>query len=196
MARAKAFNEDRALDAAVDCFWLRGYEGTSVRDLTAAMGIGGPSLYNAYGDKRELFERSLRRYAERSMRERIARLEAAHRPKEAITAFVAEIVDRSLKDPKRKGCLLVNAALDVAPHDAEVGRMVSGYLDEIRGFFRRNIEAARKAGQVPRRTDPEAVSGHLLGVITGIRVLARTGADRRLLESVARPALELLEGRR
>jgi TetR/AcrR family transcriptional regulator, transcriptional repressor for nem operon len=196
MARAKAFNEDRALDAAVDCFWLRGYEGTSVRDLTAAMGIGGPSLYNAYGDKRELFERSLRRYAERSMRERIARLEAAHRPKEAITAFVAEIVDRSLKDPKRKGCLLVNAALDVAPHDAEVGRMVSGYLDEIRGFFRRNIEAARKAGQVPRRTDPEAVSGHLLGVIMGIRVLARTGADRRLLESVARPALELLEGRR
>jgi TetR/AcrR family transcriptional repressor of nem operon len=196
MARAKAFDEDRALDAAVDCFWLRGYEGTSVRDLTQAMGIGGPSLYNAYGDKRELFERALRRYAERSMRERIARLEASHRPKQAIAAFVGEIVDRSLKDPERKGCLLVNAALDVAPHDADVGRMVSGYLDEIRGFFRRNIDAARKAGQVPRRTDAEAVSGHLLGVVTGIRVLARTGANRKLLESVARPALELLEGRR
>lgn len=196
MARAKAFDEDRALDAAVDCFWLRGYEGTSVRDLTEAMGIGSPSLYNAYGDKRELFERSLRRYAQRSMRERIARLEAAHQPKEAIVAFVGEIVDRSLKDPERKGCLLVNAALDVAPHDADVGRMVSGYLDEIRSFFRRNIEAARKAGQVARRTDAEAVSGHLLGVITGIRVLARTGANRKLLESVARPALELLGSRR
>jgi TetR/AcrR family transcriptional repressor of nem operon len=196
MARAKAFDEDRALDAAVDCFWLRGYEGTSVRDLTEAMGIGSPSLYNAYGDKRELFERSLRRYAQRSMRERIARLEAAHQPKEAIVAFVGEIVDRSLKDPERKGCLLVNAALDVAPHDADVGRMVSGYLDEIRSFFRRNIEAARKAGQVPRQTDAEAVSGHLLGVVTGIRVLARTGANRKLLESVARPALQLLEGRR
>jgi TetR/AcrR family transcriptional repressor of nem operon len=196
MARTKAFDEDRALDAAVDCFWLRGYEATSVRDLTEAMGIGGPSLYNAYGDKRELFERSLRRYAERSMRGRIARLEATHRPKQAIAAFVTEIVDRSLKDPERKGCLLVNAALDVAPHDAEVGRMVSGYLDEIRGFFRRNIEAARRAGQVPRQTDAESVSAHLLGVITGIRVLARTGANRKLLEAVARPALELLEGRR
>jgi TetR/AcrR family transcriptional regulator, transcriptional repressor for nem operon len=196
MGRFKAFDEDRVLDAAVDCFWLRGYEGTSVRDLTEAMGIGGPSLYNAYGDKRELFERALRRYAERSMRERITRLEATHQPKEAINAFVGEIVDRSLKDPERKGCLLVNAALDVAPHDADVGRMVSGYLDEIRGFFRRNIEAARKAGQVPPRTNAEAVSGHLLGVVTGIRVLARTGANRKLLESVARPALELLEGRR
>lgn len=196
MARSKAFNEDRALDAAVDCFWLRGYEGTSVRDLTEAMGIGGPSLYNAYGDKRELFGRALQRYAERSMRERIARLEASRQPKEAIAAFVGEIVERSLKDPERKGCLLVNAALDVAPHDADVGRMVSGYLDEIRGFFRRSIEAARKAGQVPRRTDAEAVSGHLLGVVTGIRVLARTGANRKLLESVARPALQLLEDRR
>jgi TetR/AcrR family transcriptional repressor of nem operon len=196
MARLKAFDEDRALDAAVDCFWLRGYEATSVRDLADAMGIGGTSLYNAYGDKRELFSRSLQRYAERSMRERIARLEANHRPKEAIRAFLAEIIDRSLKDPDRKGCLLVNSALDVAPHDAEIGKVVGGYLDELRAFFRRNIEAARAAGQVPRTIDAEETSGHLLGVLAGIRVLARTGARRKLLEAVARPALDLLECRR
>lgn len=196
MARLKAFDESRALDAAVDCFWLRGYEATSVRDLTEAMGIGGTSLYNAYRDKRTLFSRSLERYAERSMRERIARLEAAHRPKEAIAAFLAEVIDRSLKDPDRKGCLLVNSALDVAPHDAEIGKVVAGYLDEIRAFFRRNIEAARKAGQVPRRLDAEELSGHLLGVLLGIRVLARTGARRKLLEAAVRPALDLLEGRR
>ena len=76
MARLKAFDEDRALDLAVDCFWSRGYEATSVRDLADAMGIGGASLYNTYGDKRALFVRSLERYANRSMRERIARLEA------------------------------------------------------------------------------------------------------------------------
>lgn len=196
MARLKAFDEERAIDAAVDCFWMRGYEGTSVRDLAEAMGIGGASLYNAYGDKRALFARSLERYANRSMRERIARLEAGHRPKEAIGAFIEEIIERSLKDPDRKGCLLINSALDVAPHDAEIGRVVSGYLDEIRGFFRRNLVAARKAGQVPRKIDAESVSTHLLGVIAGIRVLARTGAGRRQLEDVARPALTLLESTR
>jgi TetR/AcrR family transcriptional repressor of nem operon len=196
MARLKAFDEDCALDAAVDCFWLRGYEATSVRDLAEAMGIGSASLYNAYGDKRALFSRSLERYAERSMRDRIARMEADRRPKEAIGAFIAEIVDRSLKDPDRKGCLLVNSALDVAPHDAEIGRVVAGYLGEIRSFFRRNIEAARAARQVPDHLDAEEVSGHLLGVLLGIRVLARTGAKRKLLEAVARPALELLEDRR
>jgi len=196
MARLKAFDEDRALDAAIGCFWLHGYEATSIRELGEAMGIGGASLYNAYGDKRALFARSLERYAERSMRDRIARMEANHQPRQAICAFIAEIIDRSLKDPDRKGCLLVNSALDVAPHDAEIGKVVGGYLDEIRAFFRRNIEAARKSGQVPGRIDAEEVSGHLLGVIAGIRVLARTGARRKLLEATARPALDLLEGRR
>lgn len=196
MARLKEFDEERALDAAVDCFWLRGYEATSVRDLANAMGIGGASLYNAYGDKRALFSRSLERYAERSMRNRIARMEASHQPKEAVRAFIAEIIDRSLKDPDRKGCLLVNSALDVAPHDAVIGKVVGGYLDEIRDFFRRNVEAARKSGQAPCSVDAEEVSGHLLGIVLGIRVLARTGAKRRLLESAARPALDLLEARR
>ena len=193
MARLKAFDEDRALDLAVDCFWSRGYEGTSVRDLADSMGIGGASLYNTYGDKRALFVRSLERYANRSMRERIARLEANRQPKEAILAFLAEIIDRSVADPDRKGCLLVNSALDIAPHDAEIGKAVGDYLGEIRAFFRRNIEAARKAGQVSRRLDPEEMSGHLLGIVLGIRVLARTGAKRKLLEGVARPALGLLE---
>ncbi|CAN5206855.1 TetR/AcrR family transcriptional regulator [soil metagenome] len=193
MARLREFDEDRALDSAVDCFWKRGYGATTVRDLADAMKIGGASLYNAYGDKRALFARSLERYANRSMRERIERLEAGHRPKEAIRAFLAEIVERSLKDPDRKGCLLVNSALDVAPHDAEIGKVVAGYLDELRAFFRRNIEAAQRDGQTPKTIDAEEVSGHLLGVLLGIRVLARTGARRKTLEGVARPALALLE---
>lgn len=192
MGRLKEFDQDKAIDGAVDCFWTRGYEATSVRDLAAHMGIGGASLYNAYGGKRALFVAALERYANRSSRERIARLEAAGQPRQAIEAFLAEIVDRSLKDRARKGCLLVNSALDVAPHDAEIGKVVAGYLEEIRAFFQRNIEAARRAGQVPRDIDAAGVSAHLLGILLGIRVLARTRPDRALLDSVVRPALDLL----
>jgi TetR/AcrR family transcriptional repressor of nem operon len=195
MARTKDFDEDKAIDAAVDCFWRRGYEASSVRDLADSMGIGGASLYNAFGGKRALFERSLERYANRSMRERVARLQSAHRPREAIEAFLREIVDRSLSDRERKGCLLVNSALDVAPHDAGLGRSVAGYLDEIREFFRRNLAAARKSGEIPRRIDVEGTATHLLGVVIGIRVLARTGARRKALEAVSRPALDLLKVR-
>jgi TetR/AcrR family transcriptional repressor of nem operon len=192
MGRLKAFDEDEVLDRAVDCFWQHGYEATSVRDLADRMGIGGASLYNAYGDKRALFVAALARYADRSMRERIARLEKSGRPKEAIRAFLAEIIDRSLEDPDRKGCLLVNSALDVAPHDAAIGRVVAGCFAELRAFFRRNLEAARAAHQVPRQTDLDELAGHLLGVVLGVRVLARTGANRAQLDAVARPALRLL----
>jgi TetR/AcrR family transcriptional repressor of nem operon len=197
MPRAKAFNEDLAIDRAVDCFWARGFEATSVRDLSDAMGIAGASLYNAYGDKRALFVLALERYASRSMRERVARLETRHPPKEAIEAFVAEIIERSVRDPDCKGCLLVNTALDVAPHDETIGRLVSGYIGEIRAFFHRCLEAAQRSGALPSSLDVDVVSAHLMGIVMGLRVLARMrttppAAKRKLLDAVARPALDLL----
>lgn len=193
MARLREFDEDKAMDAAIDCFWARGYEATSVRELAGCMGIGGASLYNAYGDKRALFVAALERYSNRSMRERIVRVERDHPPKEAIAAFLAEIIERSFGDRRRKGCLLVNSALDVAPHDVGLAAVVAGYLGELRAFFRRNVVAACAAGQAPADLDADEVSGHLLGVLTGIRVLARATPDRKLLEAVARPALRLLD---
>ena len=196
MARLKSFDEQRALDRAVDCFWRRGYQATSVRELAGTMGIGGTSLYNAYGDKRALFVRCLARYANRSSRERMARMEEQHAPKQAVRAFLGEIIERSLKDPDGKGCLLVNSALDVAPHDADIAAAVAGHLGEIREFFRRNIEAARRSGDVPKTADADALSGHLLGVVMGIRVLARISRDRDLMEDIARPALALLDSPR
>ena len=80
MARPRKFDEAKVLDAATDCFWQDGYEATSIRDLAARMGITGASLYNAFGGKRSLFRAVLQRYAERSTRERIARLDRPHRP--------------------------------------------------------------------------------------------------------------------
>ena len=192
MPRSKAFDEDRAVDAAVDCFWAHGYGATSVRDLAEAMGIGGASLYNAYGDKRALFMRALERYANRSMRERLARIEARHAPRQAIAAFLAEIVDRSVKDPDCKGCLLVNSALDAAHGDAELAELVASYLGEIRAFFRRNLGTCRRDGIIAPGLDVEVVADHLLGVVLAVRVLARTGARRRVLERVVRPTLDLL----
>src|SRR5258708_5294538 len=123
MGRPREFDETAALDAATDCFWRDGYEATSVRELAASMGITGASLYNAFGDKRSLFREVLQRYAELSMRERIARLESTLPPKQAVRAFMGEIVEHSVEGDRR-GCLLVNTALDTAPHDPELGAEV------------------------------------------------------------------------
>src|SRR5665213_707822 len=104
MARPRSFDESEALDAAIACFWRRGYSATSMRDLEGEMGIGTASLYNVFRDKRTLFLRALDRYIDGTMRERITRLEGTLAPKEAVKAFIGEIVEGSLNDPERRGC--------------------------------------------------------------------------------------------
>jgi TetR/AcrR family transcriptional repressor of nem operon len=193
MARPREFDETAALDVAMDCFWQDGYEATSVRDLATRMGITGASLYNAFGDKRSLFRQALQHYAERSTRERIARLESTLAPKEAVCAFLSEIVERSLDTRDRRGCLLVNTALEVAPHDPELGAEVAARLGEIEAFFCRAIIAAQQEGSVPSDRDPADLARLLLGVTLGVRVLARSNPQRELLEGAVRPALALLD---
>jgi TetR/AcrR family transcriptional repressor of nem operon len=193
MARPREFNEDAALDAAMYRFWKRGYQATSVRDLEAETGLTSPSLYNAFGDKRALFRRVLERYAEHSARVRIARLEAEMPPKEAIRAFIAGIIEYSLNDKERRGCLIVNSALEIAPHDPEIGAEIATRLAEVEAFFRRCIAAARRDHSVPADRNPNDIARLLLGVTIGIRVVARTNPDRKLLEGMARPALALLD---
>lgn len=193
MPRPRTFDDSVALDAAIDCFWRRGYEATSVRDLTERMGIGGTSLYNAFGDKRALFVQALERYMDRATRERIRRLETSLPPKQAIRQFFREIVERAVNDRDRRGCFLINSALEVAPHDAELGAEIAERLGEIEAFLRRSVQAAQADGSVPKSRNSREIARLLLGVLLGIRVLARSKPDRALLEGVVRPALALLD---
>jgi TetR/AcrR family transcriptional repressor of nem operon len=192
MARPRGFDETVALDAAIECFRRRGYEATSVRDLTDCMGIGPTSLYNSFGDKRALFIKALERYVDCSVRARLARLESSLPPKQAVRTLIEDVVERSLTDRTRGGCLLINSALEIAPHDAEVGAEIAKRLGEIEGFFRRSISAAQSSGTVPRKLNSSDFARLLLSVLLGIRVLARSKPERTLLEGVARPALSLL----
>ena len=193
MARPREFDEATALEAAIECFWHRGYEATSVRDLAENMGISAPSLYNAYGDKHKLFMQALEHYLDHSTRARIKRLENSLPPKRAVQKFIEEIIERSVNDRERRGCFLINSALEVAPHDKKLGRLIADRLAEIEGFFYRAIKAAQMEGAVPRNRAAKDLARLLLGVLLGIRVLARSKPERALLEGVARPALALLD---
>lgn len=193
MARPRGFDEASALDAAIECFRRRGYAATSVRDLTESMGIGATSLYNSFGDKRALFIRALERYVERSVRARIKRLECSLPPKRAIRTLIEEVIERSVTDRTRGGCLLINSALEVAPHDPELAEAIASSLGEIEAFFRRSVVAAQAEGTIPRNRKPRDLSRLLLGIVLAIRVLARSKPDRSLLEGMVRPALAALD---
>ncbi|MCR4471808.1 TetR/AcrR family transcriptional regulator [Burkholderia sp. SCN-KJ] len=190
MARPREFDEASALDAAVGHFWLHGYQSTSVRELAAAMGITGASLYNAFGDKRALFKMALARYIETSIEGRVIRKH--HSTVRAIDAFFKDVVNYSLKDKDRKGCLLVNSALELGDDGAELKGVVSDVFVEIEVFFKRAIARGQEQGEVSTELPASDLARLLLGALLGIRVLARVRPDRALLEGIVRSALVTL----
>lgn len=191
MARPREFDECAVLDAAVQCFCVQGYEATSVKDLVAHTGIAAASLYNAFGDKRAIYQRALDHYVEGSVADRIRRCDKLP-PREAIETFFAEVLKRSLGDRDRKGCMLVNAALDMAPHDPEFRKAVAEVLVRIEAFFCNRIKAGQADGTITRELQAEVLGRHLLCVLTGLRVLARVRPERSLLEGAVAPSLALL----
>jgi TetR/AcrR family transcriptional repressor of nem operon len=191
MARPREFDETTVLEAAMNCFWAQGFEQTSVRDLAEQMGITGASLYNAFGDKRSLYRQAFVYYLAETVRARVARLEKLP-PGTAVRAFFEEIIERSVDDKQRRGCMLVNAALELAPYDPEFQRLVTEEMVFIEAFFRRCIEAGQKDDSITDTRPADELAKLLLSVLLGIRVLARTRPQREVLEGAANGVLALL----
>lgn len=193
MGRPKSFDETAALDAAIGCFWRRGYEATSVRDLADEMNIQGASLYNAFGDKRQLFRTALQRYLDMEARRRLSTLDAAPDSIQGLKKFFKDLVASAAASDC--GCLLVNSAMEIAPHDGELATDICAGLNEIEAGFRKAIEASQRRGLIPRSESAVDLSRLLLAAVIAILVLSRASSDRRLLESIAKSALAKVIGR-
>jgi TetR/AcrR family transcriptional regulator, transcriptional repressor for nem operon len=192
MARPREFDEEAVLDAAMQCFWAHGYEATSVKDLIGRTGLTAASLYNAYGDKRAMFRTALDHYIEKSIGARLQRSESLP-PRDAIRAFFEDILRRSLSDRERKGCMIVNCALEMAPHDKEFRATIVETLGRLEAFFLNCVERGQADGTITSAVPAIGLAQHLLGVLMGVRVLARVRPERSLLEGVINTALVFLD---
>jgi TetR/AcrR family transcriptional regulator, transcriptional repressor for nem operon len=191
MARPREFDEATVLEVAMNCFWAQGFGQTSIRDLAEQTGITGASLYNAFGDKRSLYRQAFGYYLAQTVRDRVARLEKLP-PIAALRSFFDEIIAKSVDDEQHRGCMLVNAALELAPYDPEFQELVAKELVFIEAFFRRCIAAGQKDGSVTDTRPAKELAKLLLSVLLGIRVLARTRPQRAVLEGAANGVLALL----
>ena len=181
----KRFDPDRALDRAIDAFWLEGYEATSAEDLVRAMGINRGSLYATFGSKAELYRRALERYASRTCGELRAGLEADGPVLPALRAALHEQARELASDPQRRGCLLTNACSEGAAQDPVVGAVVREALDETRALLAATISRGQSSGELPSCAGPDELADLVLTTMHGLRVLARAGQDLpRLLASV------------
>jgi TetR/AcrR family transcriptional repressor of nem operon len=188
----KKFDTDEALERAMHAFWAHGYEATSVQDLLGTMGLNRGSLYATFGDKRSLFIRALRHYDAVYRRTWVTALAEHRSPREVITAAFEEVIATVLEGGSRDGCLLINTALELSPHDPEIRDIVGHGLAEMEAFFREMIEKGRVSGDIPADIDPIETARALLGLFIGLRVLSRSRPEEPLLRSIADHAGTLL----
>ena len=192
MARTKEFEPEKALTMAMDLFWRRGYEATSVHDLLEEMGIGRGSMYDTFGDKRALFLEALDRFEETRVSRADEILEGSASAVEGIRRLFETTIEGLVSYEPRRGCLLANTAVELAPHDEQVARRISRYVRRTEDAFERALVRGRATGEIPADKDPKALARFLVSTLHGVRVLARAGVDRAVLDDSVRTALEVL----
>lgn len=188
----KNFDVEEALQKAMEVFWRKGYEATTITDLTDATGVKRQSLYNAVGDKQQLFVRALLKYDSEQRRATLASLEARSEPLDSIRMLFTHVVKESLTDEARRGCLLVNTAVDLQAQTEEVQLLVTAALADFRRFFERMIEHGKVRSEISQSVDTQAAAAGLLGMFIGIRVLARGAFQPETLERMGEQALALV----
>ncbi|MCW8309413.1 TetR/AcrR family transcriptional regulator [Acidiphilium sp. PA] len=189
MPRPRTLTDEIVLDRAVGVFWRHGYADASLRDLTSVTGLSAASLYHRYRDKDGLFTAVLDRYAQQGLTSRLARLTAIADPLAAIRQFFDEIIDLSINDPDRLGCLLVNSVLDGGKMSQAARNTARTRLGEVETFFRIQLEKARASGTTHPGIEPAVMAEILLAAVLAIRVLARLAPERERLERLVAHAL-------
>jgi TetR/AcrR family transcriptional repressor of nem operon len=194
MARPREFDRDQALDRAVEVFWARGYERTSVEDLTESMGIQRGSLYAAFGDKHRLFLEALDRYEERFYRGMLELLDRAP-AREAIESVFRRVVSECACASGGKGCLITNTAVALAEDDPETAARVRANLRRVESAFEAALLRAEASGGL-RGRDPRALARFLTNGLQGLRVLSRCCVGVEVLEDVVAVTLSVLDDKK
>jgi TetR/AcrR family transcriptional repressor of nem operon len=196
MARPKEFDESKALREAMMLFWEKGYEATSMRDLMRRMQINRASLYGTYGDKRALFLRALQEYEQAFGYRTLLERARQGSPIEAIKSLFAEIIRSLMKisSVRKRGCLIQNTALELSPHDLEVGKRVKANFELCHRIFAEVLQLARKKGELHKSDQEiEELGIFLFANLSAIRSLAKVGMNESALRAVATNALRALD---
>lgn len=190
MARPREFDESEVLDRALQTFWSKGYEGTSIQDLVHATGLGRASLYGAFGDKELLYRRVLDRYTER-MADMDELAASAPTSRAAFEIIFKLWIGATCQKSGPRGCFLQLAG--TAGGDAAFARdTLSGSLRHMERLFTEIVKRGQTKAELTTDRDPTAVARLLVVVVQGLGTLARAGWGQERLRSAVEEALDLL----
>ncbi len=193
MSRTKEFDPDAVLQRALELFWERGYEATSMADLVQHLGIARASIYATFGGKHDLYVQALDRYAQVRDPRVVEMLSQPGLVLPAVRALVEAYATETLDDERRRGCMVVNAAVELMPRDPEAARRVEASWDIIETALTSALTRARAQGEIPETKEPRALARFLLVVLQGIRVLGHASPDPGRVRDATAQALGILD---
>lgn len=195
MARPREFDPDAALEQAMQVFWAKGYEATSLNDLCEATRLGRSSLYAAFGDKRDLMLRSLDRYSDQGAA-RFTALLSVPPIQAALCKVLDGFIDQITAGPGRRGCFIGNCAAELARGDHEAMARVRRGLARNEAIFREAFARAKTRGELSPAADPAALARFITSGLQGLRLVGKANPDRAVLEDIAAVMMRCVDGRR
>lgn len=192
MARTREFDVDKALEAAMELFWEKGYEATSLQDLTSRMGIQRPSIYAAFGDKQELFEAALRRYTKLHASHVRSSLLNHSSAKQAVRAFFEQLIEEAYSGKPSRGCFCLNTMVELAPHDEKFEILTREHQMYLSVLFQETIEQGIGNGEFEPGMNARAVAKALVVSLIGLTVLMKSRPERSFVEQSLQVILTLL----
>jgi TetR/AcrR family transcriptional repressor of nem operon len=193
MPRKKEFDEFEVLNRAMEIFWHKGYEATSIQDLVDEMGINRGSLYGTFTDKRALFLAAIQHYDRTVVSSVVVALHKPGSARKVIEDYIRGEVRRALEDSHRHGCFLTNSAVEVAYKDVQAGDSLKASLKRIEAAFYDALVAAKAQGELRTRRDLRALARFLSSSLQGLRVMARVNPDKDVLNGIADIILAALD---
>ncbi|QWI38693.1 TetR/AcrR family transcriptional regulator [Bacillus mycoides] len=193
MARLREFDKEKALDAAMQLFWEKGYAATSLSDLTAKMEIQRPSLYAAFGDKEGLFEAALRRYTNLHAASIRTKLQKERSVKEAIRTFFENMVEEEYKKESNKGCFCINTMVEIAPHNEKFEVLTREHQMYLSVIFQELITKGIQSGELQSDVNAKALAQTLVTSLIGLTVLMKSRPKRSVVDNSVCIILSLLK---
>ena len=190
MVRARAFDPATTLSQVVDLFSSKGYSETSMEDIVRETGVSRYGLYGTFGNKRELFEQALEKYAESMGKKSFLRLLEPGASLDHIRAIFEERIEDLCQDEEHRGCLFVHTAMQLAPQDDELRGVLQRFMKRISKAFSIGLDSAKGRGEIRDDVDVDATGELLTSTLFGLAVLGRTGFSRESLGSIVEGTLE------
>jgi TetR/AcrR family transcriptional repressor of nem operon len=193
VARTKEFDPEAALQAALELFWRRGYEATSMSDLVEHLGVGRASIYATFGSKHELYMKALERYQEQ-LPDLLRELSRPGPVLPAVHAVVRRYADEAAAEELRlHGCFLTNTAAELAPHDPAAARQVERNWDQLETVLHSALVRAQAQGELSADRDPLTLARMLLVLLQGLKIVGKASPDPARVRDAAEQALALLD---